>query len=259
MKKVFYLLLLFSGLSNLKAQHIDVGVGLGLANYWGDLSPNIAFGETKGAGNVFARLNFNNVWALTGQISVLEVSGNDKNFDFNKTRNLNFSSSIRELSGLFEYNFSSYGYGVLDKKVTGYIFGGLSYFQFNPITRYANETVNLRDLKTEGVAYGKGALAIPFGIGVKWIFARNFSLEANYNIRKTYTDYIDDVSGKYIDLSATSIRTQQIADRSYEVLGTVQYQPGSKRGSDNYNDWFMTFSASIAYRIPGRIRCPTFF
>jgi len=89
LKKVFYILL-FAGLSGLKAQNIDVGVGLGLANYWGDLSPAIALGETKASGNVFARLNFNKTWSLTGQLSVLEVSGNDKNFDFNKTRNLNF-------------------------------------------------------------------------------------------------------------------------------------------------------------------------
>lgn len=258
MKKVFFILFLAS-LSNLKAQNVDVGIGLGLSNYWGDLAPNIALGETKLAGNAFGRLNFNNTWAITGQISVLEVSGNDRNFDFNKTRNLNFSSTIKELSGMIEYNFVPYGYGVLDNKVTGYIFGGFSYFQFNPQTRYAGETVNLRDLRTEGVAYDKASFAIPFGIGVKWIFARNLSLEANYNIRKTYTDYLDDVSGKYIDLSATSLRTQQIADRSYEILGTGQYQPGSKRGSDNYNDWFMTFSASIAYRIPGRIKCPSFF
>lgn len=258
MKKVFYILL-FAGLSGLKAQNIDVGVGLGLANYWGDLSPAIALGETKASGNVFARLNFNKTWSLTGQLSVLEVSGKDKNFDFNKTRNLNFSSSIRELSGTIEYNFVPYGYGVLDNKITGYVFGGFSYFQYNPQTRFGGETVILRDLKTEGVAYGKAALAIPFGIGVKWIFARNLSLEVNYNIRKTYTDYIDDVSGKYVDLSALSLRTQQIADRSYEVVGIGQYQPGSKRGSDNYNDWFMTFSASIAYRIPARIKCPTFF
>jgi len=43
------------------------------------------------------------------------------------------------------------------------------------------------------------------------------------------------------------------------VVGIGQYQPGTKRGSDNYNDWFMTLSASIAYRIPARIKCPTFF
>jgi len=62
-----------------------------------------------------------------------------------------------------------FGYGVLDYKVTGYIFGGFSYFQFNPQTTYNGETVTLRDVKTEGVGYNKYSFAIPFGVGVKWI------------------------------------------------------------------------------------------
>ncbi len=258
MKKVLLFLALISILK-VNAQTVDVGVGLGVSNYWGDLAPSLALNETHAAGTLFGRLNFNNTWSLVGQLSSFNVSGNDKNFEFNKSRNLNFTSNIRELAGLVEYNFVPFGYGVLDYKVTGYIFGGFSYFQFNPQTTYNGETVTLRDVKTEGVGYNKYSFAIPFGVGVKWIFARNFSLEGNFNIRKTYTDYIDDVSAQYLDYSGGSLRTQQIADRSYEIYGSNIFQKGTKRGSDNYNDWYMTFTASIAYRIPGRIKCPSFF
>lgn len=258
MKKIILLFLTTIQL-NVFAQRIDIGFGLGIANYWGDLAPTIALKETKFAGNIFARLNLSTTWALTAQYSRLQVSGNDKNFDFNKYRNLNFQTNITEYAGLVEYNFADFGYGVLDKKITGYIFGGLAYSKFTPQTRYAGENVNLRDLKTEGVAYSTNTVAIPFGIGAKWIFARNLSLEACYNIRKTYSDYIDDVSGVYTDLSNTSLRTQQIADRSYEIIGSSPTVVGSRRGSDNYNDWYMTFTTTLAYRLPGRIKCPTFY
>ena len=67
------------------------------------------------------------------------------------------------------------------------------------------------------------------------------------------------MSAQYLDYSGGSLRTQQIADRSYEIYGSNIFQKGTKRGSDNYNDWYMTFTASIAYRIPGRIKCPSFF
>ncbi len=258
MKKIIFIFLLSISLSAF-AQKVDIGFGLGLANYWGDLAPSIAFNETKFAGNVFARLNLSTTWAITAQYSLIQVSGNDKNFEFNKYRNLNFQSNITEYAGLVEYNFADFGYGVLDRKITGYIFGGFALAKFNPQTRYAGEVVNLRDLKTEGVAYGTYTFAIPFGIGAKWIFARNLSLEANYNIRKTYTDYLDDVSGVYTDLSSSSIRTQQIADRSFEIFGSTPTVVGSRRGSDNYNDWYMTFTTTLAYRLPGRIKCPTFY
>lgn len=247
------------GTLSIKAQRVDIGFGLGLANYWGDLAPSIAWNESKPTLNLFARMNLSTTWALTAQYTSLQVSGTDKNFDFNKSRNLSFTDNITELAGLVEYNFANYGYGVLDSKITGYIFGGIAGFKFTPQTMFAGQTVNLRDLKTEGVAYSTYSFAIPFGIGAKWIFARNLSLEANFNIRKTYTDYIDDVSGKYVDLSSSSIRTQQIADRSYEIIGSLPSVPGSMRGSDNYNDWYMTFTTCIAYRLPGRIKCPTFY
>jgi len=258
LKKLFFILFLVKFI-NVNAQRVDVGFGIGLSNYWGDLAPSISFDESKVTSNVFARLNLSKVWALTSQITSLQVSGTDKNFDFNKSRNLSFTNNITEYAGLVEYNFADYGYGVLDSKITGYIFGGMAYFKYSPQTVYAGQTVNLRDLKTEDVTYGTYSIAIPFGIGAKWIFARNLSLEANFNIRKTYTDYIDDVSGKYADLSSSSLRTQQIADRSYEVIGSKPSVAGTMRGSDNYNDWYMTFTTCLAYRLPGRIKCPKFF
>ena len=258
LKKLFFILFLVKFIT-VNAQRVDVGFGIGLSNYWGDLAPSISFDESKVTSNVFARLNLSKVWALTGQITSLQVSGTDKNFDFNKSRNLSFTDNITEYAGLVEYNFADYGYGVLDSKITGYIFGGMAYFKYSPQTVYAGQTVNLRDLKTEDVIYGTYSFAIPFGIGAKWIFARNLSLEANFNIRKTYTDYIDDVSGKYADLSNSSLRTQQIADRSYEVIGSKPSVAGTMRGSDNYNDWYMTFTTFLAYRLPGRIKCPKFF
>lgn len=258
MKKLLFIFFIIKSISSY-SQRVDVGVGLGLANYWGDLAPSIAFNESKPTFNVFARMNFSTTWALTGQITMLQVSGTDKNFAFNKSRNLSFTNNITEFAGLVEYNFANYGYGVLDSRITGYIFGGFAGFKFTPQTVYGGQTVNLRDLKTEGVVYNTYSFAIPFGIGVKWIFARNISLEANFNIRKTYTDYIDDVSGKYIDLSQSSIRTQQIADRSFEIIGSTPSVAGSMRGSDNFNDWYMTFTTCLAYRLPGRIKCPTFY
>lgn len=258
MKKLLFIFFILKSFSS-QAQKIDLGVGIGLANYWGDLAPSLVLKESKPTLNLFARLNLSKTWALTGQYTSLQVSGTDKNFAFNKTRNLSFTDNITELAFLVEYNFANYGYGVLDNKITGYIFGGFAGFKFTPQTVYGGQTVNLRDLKTEGVAYSTNSFAIPFGIGAKWIFARNISLEANFNIRKTYTDYIDDVSGKYIDLSSSSIRTQQIADRSYEIIGTTPSVAGTMRGSDNYNDWYMTFTTCLAYRLPGRIKCPTFY
>lgn len=258
MKQLLFILFIVKFI-NAGAQRVDVGFGIGISNYWGDLAPSISFNESNPTLNVFARMNLNKVWALTGQITSLKVSGTDKNFDFNKSRNLSFTNNITEYAGLVEYNFANYGYGVLDSKLTGYIFGGLAIFKYNPQTIYDGQTVNLRDVKTEDVIYGNYSFAIPFGIGAKWIFARNLSLEANFNIRKTYTDYIDDVSGKYVDLSKSSLRTQQIADRSYEVIGSKPRVVGTLRGSDNYNDWYMTFTTFLAYRLPGRIKCPTFF
>jgi hypothetical protein len=248
----------------LSAQRIEVGLSLGAANYVGDLARTMVMSETKPAVGVFGRYALSSSFAFKGEITFTQLTGSDKNYGFNAPRNLSFRSDITEYSGVIEFNFNKYGLRVLDKKFTSYVFLGVAMFEFKPETYFQNAWYDLRTLKTEGKSYASTSYAIPFGMGIKCHLARNFSFEANFGFRKTFTDYLDDVSGTYIDNTDQNKRMGAVAaaltDRSAELNnGVPQYKAGSKRGSNDFNDWYMIGSVSLSYRILNPTKCARFY
>jgi len=246
------------------AQRIEVGTTIGFSNYVGDLAPNMVLGETHPAVGFFGRYNISSTFAITAGMNITRLSGSDKNFDFNQARNLSFRSNITEYSSTVEFNYSKYALGVLDKKFTSYLFLGIAMFQYNPQALYNNSWIDLRPLQTEGKKYGTFSMAIPFGIGVKWRFSRSFALESSIGFRKTYTDYIDDVSNSYADVvqqQQTKGRTAAIlTDRSAELHnGEFQNKPGYRRGNPDFNHWYIIGGVTLSYRIFNRQKCARFY
>ncbi|WP_375580308.1 hypothetical protein ABWH96_04530 [Marivirga tractuosa] len=88
----------------------------------------------------------------------------------------------------------------------------------------AGEWVSLRDLGTEGQffdaetrqeykdlyekelpqPYSRLQIVIPVGIGARYKLTNNLDLALEIGYRHTFTDYLDDVSGEYVDLSGFS-------------------------------------------------------
>lgn len=260
---VFFL----SGLNHPRAQGVDllgrselVLTGGGM-NYLGDLNDQSAFGEVHAAFGAGIRCRLDNRWALRvegnyGRISALE--------DCIAKRNLSFRSSIYEGSLVTEFNFRPYGAGATEGQWTPYIFGGVAVFHFTPEAQYTapdgtTSWVALPPLCTEGQgttayptrrSYPLTQLAMPFGVGVRWRLSKNFSLTAEYGFRKTWTDYLDDVSTTYVgsDLLIAEVDNGTVAaalaDRS-EVPNAV----GIKRGDDSLDDWYSYFNLSVGMNL----------
>ena len=91
-------------------QRWEVGGGLGLSGYLGDLNQSDFFSkEPKLSGGVFGRYHFNRSWALRGALTFGKLSGNDANFDDRKARGFKKSSSLTDLSAIVEYDFLGKG------------------------------------------------------------------------------------------------------------------------------------------------------
>lgn len=261
MKRILFFSAVLISLSSL-AQKWDIGLSYGAANYWGDLAPKIVYSESHPAVALFGRYNFNSTFAWRAQFMSSQLSGNDKNFDFNKNRNLNFTTSVNEFSSLFEFNFVKLSNYVEDSKFTGFVYTGLCGFFFSPQTTLDGQTYNLRDYKTEGVNYSKFSMAIPLGFGLKWLVRKNKTLSLDLCYRRTFTDYLDDVSNKYPDQATWNQMkfspAADLSDRSREINITGEYlnKPGSQRGDPTYNDWYMSLMFTFSYRLPASTRCP---
>ncbi len=246
------------------AQRIELGATIGCANYVGDISPSMVIKETKPALGFFGRYNFSSSFAFTGSFLVTQISGSDQNFDFNAPRNLSFRCNITEFSGVFEFNYLKYALGVRDQNFTSYIFLGLGMFKYNPQANYEGSWIDLRPIETENKGYSTVSVAVPFGIGIKWRMSRHLALESSLGFRKTYTDYLDDVSRMYADPVAKAeskgVTAGVLTDRSSELNnGIPQFKEGYHRGNSDFRDWYIIAGVSLSIRIFDRQKCARFY
>lgn len=268
------------------AQYLEYGVGLGTSFYWGDLNaPD--FGTNVGnahlAVQAMAKLNFSKYLAVKGNLLYGSLSGDDSRsfLEWQKQRNLNFNSSLLEVSVLGEFHLFGYNFGE-DNPLSPYITAGLGVFYFNPKTTFQGSTVALQPLGTEGQGlpgfadkYSRVALAIPFGGGLKFQLTNTMNIAMDVLARKTFTDYIDDVSTNYVafdELAAgNGLLAAQLGNRIGEYLGQsepVSLPTGSQRGGKDITDYYFTAMVTLTFKLnrnvgifgnrKNRIDCPKF-
>lgn len=246
---------------------VEMGFSLGGMNYIGDLNDQSMFGRPSLAGGALVRLNLDTRWsiALGGNYGHLE-GGNP---DVNTLRNLSFRSYLGEGYLRAEFNFVPYGLGSgALKKATPYLFCGIGVFGFNPKALYIDPSdgretwYELQPLGTEGqgtsaypdrARYQLVGLSMPFGIGYRWRINPSIHLTAEYGWRKTWTDYLDDVSTTYVGEDVLlspgggGSLAAMMADRSNEVRPGYVNANGIKRGDDSLDDWYAYFSISLTF------------
>ena len=148
-----------------------------------------------------------------------------------------------------------------------YIAAGIGGFHFTPYSTIALGTkyVKTYDLHLEGDGFGAGypktyslyQFCIPMAVGYRWDLGKHLNLGIEYQYRKTFTDYLDGVSGKYVDpavylkhLSAPdALLAWQIADKSWYKGLEAPNAGGNMRGNPGNKDAYSTISVTFYYKI----------
>jgi len=258
------IVLLISVFSNaLFAQSLDFGVFAGKSSYLGEMqSEYYNPDESKLAYGGYFRTRFGKHFALRAQYLQTTLSGNDNNaIDLDQwNRNLNFSTNLSELGLLAELTIVSFGRDRRRVRARSYFFGGIAGIYFNPQTLHNGKWVDLQPLGTEGQflnedmqPYKKYDYVIPFGWGFEFHATRALSFGVEVKLRKTNTDYLDDISGQYPDIQALRAHNPTAADLSFrtpEVIDDYQHNPvGEQRGDDKKFDkyLFVGFTAAVKF------------
>ncbi|MCX6281804.1 MAG: DUF6089 family protein [Bacteroidetes bacterium] len=244
--------------SNLPAQSLEAGLYGGGCYYLGDLNPGKHFMNYNIAYGVMLRYVIDDRWAVKLSAYRGKVKGNASQSNFMPERDLSFSSPVTDISAVAEFNFFDFYVGSRKNWITPYIYAGFSFFMFNP----QNGGVDLQSIGTEGqlvgyegrTPYKKYSFGIPFGIGVKVSLARRVGLAVFWEMHKTFTDYLDDVSKTYY-LDGSTINK----DDPSQILSdpTMSYNPGMQRGNSRNNDWYSFSGVTLTYKfnLVGRKRC----
>jgi hypothetical protein len=68
-------------------------------------------------------------------------------------------------------------------------------------------------------------------------------------MRKTFTDYIDDISQEYyIDFNAVPDQSKIGASQYLSDPSATKHAPGMQRGNPQNNDWYSFAGITISYR-----------
>ena len=261
----FLFLIAFTGITkpicaqNPFEPYFGIGLSGGVSNYLGDLNSHLSYRFSQlGVGAHFtcvfskhlsAKINFYNC----------NVESNDKSGSggANINRNLAFRSAITEVGAQVVYNLFGVQAGYLARaRYTPYVFAGIGIFHFNPQDSIHGKWVDLQPLGTEGQTmhnsaypeqYSLTQICIPFGIGFEYKFLNGIDIGAEIGFRKTFTDYIDDVSGYYPDETLLRANVGNLsADLSDRTLRhNVKYH--SPRGDPLANDMYFYTNIHFTY------------
>jgi hypothetical protein len=264
MLRYLVVIILFSSLSCGYSQGFKTAAETGFfgggSYYIGDLNPGKHFIYSKPAFGFIFRYNLTKRYSMRFNATYGNVYAYDsKSSDpFQQERNLNFHSQIMELAFGMEITMFNYNINNMKDPITPYFFYQVALAKINPMADYNGNEYTLQNLGTEGQGtslsdrdpYKLTQLTIPLGIGLKFNFRPRLAMSIEYGIRKTFTDYLDDVSGNYVDPDVLSAANGSLAgELSDPSLGHSNFSNvGFNRGNSGNKDWYTFFGVMITFK-----------
>jgi hypothetical protein len=191
-------------------------------------------------------------------------------------RNLNFRSKISEISLVAEFHplFIFIDWMGTDRDppyFSPYLVAGIGYFSFNPQSKSrTGQYVDLQPLSLEGQGFAEYAerkpyklsqISFPIGAGLRYELGPSVNLRAEFLLRLTSTDYLDDVSKRYINQDVfanyfTGADLQNARDLSFNQRTNTgpnsqiyRKTEGGIRGNPKNDDSYFSFNIKIGFSL----------
>jgi len=290
---------------------LELGIGIGPSFFVGDLGGNRGKGKTfiKDVDIPLTKLmkglyiNFYpaewlgirvavNLGEIEGYDSLVKTTGKDEME--RRKRNLGFRSKIKEAYAAIELYPTVFleQYDGLQYKLRPYGLMGFGRFHYNPEGQYIEPNgnrrwVELKPLHLEGQGfpeypkrkeYSLDQYALIMGGGFKYFIKENMYVGFEIVHRKCFTDYLDDVSTKYINpyyfdkylspADAQVARQMAYREQFYNPAVNRPYI-GGQRGDPKENDAFFSGMLRFGWRLNGsnspnaqarkQLKCPVFY
>jgi hypothetical protein len=262
----------------------EVGGSLAAMNCLTDIGGNkgigkpfvkdLNYGNTKFAGSAYLSATYKyavglRVEATFGQIGAYDsiLKSVQATTGGRYERNLSFRSSISEVALIAEFHPLYMFIDWTDKdrqppSLSPYLLAGIGFYSFDPQALLGNQWVDLQPLRTEGEGfkeypnrkeYSLHQTNIPVGFGLRYEATSMLNIRAEFILRVLHTDYLDDVSTRYIDpsLFAQYLSGNQLTDalilneRNKNLNPKFSAHPGGIRGNPNNNDSYFTFNLKL--------------
>jgi hypothetical protein len=237
-----------------RVDRTELGLGLGTTFYFGDFNEFMPFMNPRYYGSVMHRFYFNLLYALRTSISFGNISGNSRNYTGDMPfydlkypygrPTVFFSRNIVDFNTGIELGFRPFEPVVhrLNEKFSPYIFIGIGV-----TIAYSDPNSKTEDARSASALYPRiygttdshtgtvQAFNIPIGLGFKYSPWKRWTIGAEWQFKKTFTDDID----RFNNIKPSDINN-------------------NKKGSLFMNtDWISFLGVSISYRLAVKSKCPS--
>lgn len=240
------------------AQNFHFSARVGGAGYHGDLKKStVSLSQLGLMGSLGARYDLSEHISARTYLTYGTLRGDDKKGNAAmQARNLNFKTRLLDWELTGQYNIFSLN----NRWWTPYVFAGIGIYRYKPFTEdSAGTKVFLKPLSTEGQGFMEGkndykltGFSIPVGVGAEYSLSEDMRLGLELGYRKIFIDYLDDVSGTYVDqASLQAARGQQAVDlawRGDEVHGGPYPVAGTMRGTSDKKDGYYYVALTYTLR-----------
>ncbi len=270
---------------NVYAQFTELGIGIGGAVYYGDLtldSPVDNFQLVRPNFGAFISHHFDERWAILAGLQNFTLIADDalNSRENIRMRNLSFKSNIWEFALKGEFYLIPFYPEKNYNPFTLYASAGIAVFYHNPKAKFLGEYHALHPLSTEGQGldnvpevkpYSLVQLAIPILGGIKYNITSGINFFIEFGPRITFTDYLDDVSRNYtigtVLQSSKGDIAYYLSDRRLIKDGEIKKYPDLQgRGNPNTKDMYFVGLTGLSFNLDNiigdmfskKVKCPTF-
>ncbi len=142
----------------------------------------------------------------------------------------------------------------------------MGYYHYQPYSSLGGGWQKIAPLHLEGDGFPVAGMpplqnlyqwCVPLGAGVRFDIGPHLNIGMEYQWRMCFTDYLDGVSGKYIDpkyfdlyLSpADAALAKQMYDKSGLAFYNAKNAVGANRGNPSNNDSYSTISIILYWKV----------
>lgn len=198
----------------------DLGAGLGMSGYLGDVNPGNVYKNPGFAGQISFRYLADTRWAVRGLFTTAGLKGNSAQFSnkFPGLADYSFTSQIYDLGARVEFNFFPYGIGETFKRLKRW-------------TPYLAVGVGVCMSAADGGTWV--TMSVPMAFGVKFKLRPRLNLSAEFCMAKTVGDHLD---GNLADLQGIKSDFVKNTDWYSTIMIGITYEFGKRCETCHYQD-----------------------
>lgn len=203
-----------------ESYRFDLGAGLGIGGYMGDLNESNPLARPGFTGDIAFRYRFDTRWALSTVLGYSSLSGNSSQLGSALPGDIEYSfkSKVIDISERAEVNFFAFGIGETYKKLR----------RWSP---YIAVGIGLAVASCDGSSHA--AFTIPLAAGLKYKLRERLNLGLEFSMTKAFSDHID---GEIADLYQVKSSFIKNTDWYSRLALSVSYEFGLRCPTCHYYD-----------------------